>query len=275
MSGIGLHWRYKAHDTGKQDSCFKIITLVSKVRLMKMKQCIWMGIIAGLMTSCSVYSLGLPNALQPPGTYSAGKGAAGVRPSVLFPEGADFKIGLTDNVQLSGLACAQQSQVRDFEGGLLFNISGEHKPEGNNVTVIAFGGGANIGHHINTGTTTIGRDYTETDSISGPTYYIYEGWYPGFQINRLFGITLPLRIYELFGYYQYYQDITGSNPANVTSPLQIQGAAFVPEVDFCFDWVHINATLGFSVPLQFYESSTNPVIVYLLPNISAGVYYKW
>ncbi len=250
-------------------------SLVLLFRKLTVRKYAGWGIALFLMTSCSVYSVGLPNTLQPPGTYSAGKGAAGLRTSVLFPEGADFKVGLTDNVQLSGIASAQQDEVQDYEAGLLFNISGEHTSRGNNLTVISVGGGVNIGHDVPTGTTHYGSTYTETDSISGPTYYIYEGWYPGFQFTDHFGMTVPLKIYELFGYYQYYQDITGYKPATMTSQLQIQGAAFVPEVDFCFDWTHINATLGLSVPLQFYESSTNPVIVYLLPNISAGVYYKW
>lgn len=246
-------------------------------RYVKKGLSLWCCIFLFLLTSCSVYELKLPNTLQPPGTYSAGKGAIGARTSILLPEGADFKIGLTDHIQLSGIASADGMPDQSFEGGLLINLRDSPEKLGTYLTVFAVGGGANIAYRVHTGSTTIFSDTTTQDNISGPTYHFYEGWYPGFQFTRHVGLNLPLRIFEFFGNYQYYETTSGTtSTTTTTTPLSISGAAFVPEIDLCFDWTHINMDIALSTPVWFYnESSPAPVFLYVPINVSCGVYYTW
>ncbi|MCL4558050.1 MAG: hypothetical protein M1491_05380 [Deltaproteobacteria bacterium] len=228
-----------------------------------------------LASSCSIYTVVMPNALQPPGTYSAGKGEIGARTFLLLPEGGDFKIGLSDRVQLSGIATAYGSRSQVYGGGLLLNAGDTRNTRSSTyLAVFALGGGVNVGSRVNTGSFGIGGT-TNNYFIFGPTSFVYEGWYPGFKLGEHFGINIPVRIFELFGNYQYTTISSGTtNTTTTTVPLWIATYAFVPELDLDFEWTHIGLDLGISLPLQFHESKS-PVLLLVEPDVSGGLYYKW
>ena len=54
-----------------------------------------------LATSCQ--PLFFPNTLAPAKPYSVGKGEVGIRSFNFAPLGADFKVGITNNIQVSGI----------------------------------------------------------------------------------------------------------------------------------------------------------------------------
>ena len=227
------------------------------------------------VASCSIYSVTMPNALQSPGTYSAGKGEVGARSYLWLPEGGDVKIGLSDHIQLSGIITSQGPNVQVYEGGLLFNArNSNNKGSGTYLTVFAFGSGVDRGTGVNSGSYSL-KDYKSSSFISGNAFYLYEGWYPGFKFGEHFGITIPMRVYELSGDYQYTTTSSGSTATTTTTaPLNITTCAFVPELDLDVEWTHIGLNVGWSIPLQFYESNS-PVLLWMLPDLSAGLYYKW
>ena len=55
-----------------------------------------------ITTSCR--PMILPNTLAPAKPYSAGNGEVGIRTIAYVPIGIDFKLGVTDNIQIGGIA---------------------------------------------------------------------------------------------------------------------------------------------------------------------------
>ncbi len=233
-----------------------------------------------LASSCSVYNVTMPNALQSPGTYPAGKGEIGVRSALALPVGGDFKLGLSDHLQIAGIASVQEPHEQVYEGSIVVNAGdADSKSPRIYLATFALGGGVFRGSGVKTGSFTTnnysGNSIHDDYSISGGTTFLYEGWYPGFQVSEHVGISLPVRMYELFGNYDYSTTATSKSGVTTTTvPLWIKTFAFVPELDCDFGWTHVGLDLGISLPLQFYETSS-PVLLLMMPDLSMGLYYKW
>ncbi|MGC8578961.1 MAG: hypothetical protein ACP5T7_00370 [bacterium] len=206
--------------------------------------------IIAIIASCQ--PVFFPNTLAPAKTYSTGKGEVGIRTLYIVPYGADFKIGLTKKIQVSGIVYPLNvvSGKGIYEGSIQYNAEPSEKDK-----------------------------YLHIFSVGGGIYcsqmnYIYEGYYPGFSLNSHISVSLPLRLYEFMGYYncsKYVCSPTGSG----AQPLEkYQGAGFVPEMDWGFDWVYVALRIGLSIPIQFWESA-NPEPVVILPVLSIGLYGKW
>ncbi len=200
------------------------------------------------ISSCTSITI-LPNTLAPVDTYKTGKGEIGIRSIYYVPYGADFKVGITDNIQLSGIV-----YPGIYEGSLQINTSNAGTDK--YLHIFSIGGGVYL------------RPFFSLITSKNQTNYIYEGYYPGFKITDHISVSLPLRLYEFIGHYNYF-------PLNLPPMVgKYQGAAFIPEMDWSFDWTHFSSRVGISMPIQFWESA-NPEKVWALPMISAGLYYKW
>lgn len=214
-----------------------------------------------VMTSCATPSpIAFPTAMNPSNTYRAGKGEVGGRLS--YSSGGDVKIGITDNIQVLGIACPVDifsTNMTMYEAGIQINAA----PHEMNKYLHIFGIGA--------GTFVESRTYPGDNN---QTNYVYEGYYPGYKLMNHISLNFPLRLYEFEGRYNcYYPEAcprtTGAKPME-----RYQGATFVSEVDWCFDWTHLALRLGLSSPLQFWESA-NPHPVIVLPSFAYALYYKW
>ena len=203
------------------------------------------GWFVSLTTSCQ--PMILPNTLAPAKPYSAGNGEVGMRTIAYVPIGIDFKLGVTNNIQIGGIAL----------GGIIYegNVQINAEPSEQDKYWYVFGAGGGV--------------YTAGDL---QTNYIYQGYYPGFSLSNHSYISFPLRLYEFVGRYNCGRD---SCPGRGAEPMErFQGAVFVPEMDWSHDWTHIGFRLGVSQPIQFWESSS-PETIIILPDFSVGLYYKW
>ncbi len=224
------------------------------------KPVLFVLILLPFISSC--HPILLPNTLAPANTYKAGKGEIGIRSIYYIPQGADFKLGITDNIQLSGVAYPDI-----YEGSLQINTSntGVNKY----LHIFSIGGGVYLGNtSSNCSTNNSGETCLQVSG--GQTNYIYEGYYPGFRLSSRISVSLPLRLYEFIGRYNYI-GIGTTMPATLE---KYRGAAFIPEMDWSFDWEYVGLRIGISMPIQFWESA-NPEPLWILPMASAGLYYKW
>lgn len=210
-----------------------------------------------IMTSCQ--TMFFPNTLAPAKTYSTGKGEVGIRTFYIVPSGADFKVGVTDEIQVSGIFYPINilSGAGVYEASLQMNMDpSEHDKY---LHIFGVGGGAYVTTKATTGS-------------NNQANYVYEGYYPGFVLTDHISVSLPLRMYEFMGRYNCLED---QCPRPGAKPLErYQGAAFVPEMDWCFEWRYVALRFGLSMPIQFWESY-NPETVIILPDLSAGLYGKW
>lgn len=200
----------------------------------------------------------LPNTLAPAKPYNAGKGEIGIRTMYVVPTGLDFKVGVTDAVQIAGIAMFpinSESGGGLYEGSMQINTSpAEHDKY---LHIFGIGGGVNMVTYI---------------KGSSQANYIYQGYYPGFALTDRVSISFPLRMYEYIGRYSCSQD---QCPGNGARPLErYESAAFIPEMAWSADWTYVALRLGLSIPIQFWESA-NPATVVILPMFSAGLYGKW
>jgi len=231
-----------------------------------------------IIASCQ--PLFFPNTLAPAKPYSEGKGEAGIRSFNSAPLGADFKVGITNNVQISGIASPFHSNKEtniyyNYEGSIQINPNPSEKDR--NFNIFSIGGGVFMSPAIipkqSKQCCQSGHGNTQTD-------YIYEGYYPGHKMSDHVSISFPLRLYEFLGHYQYISMVSFIGPSNTitsttTSSLtRFQGAAFVPEIDLCFDWSHVALRFGINAPIQFWENY-NPIPVIAFPTFSGGLYGKW
>ena len=218
---------------------------------------LFIGCFVTVIASCPS-PIFFPNALNPSKTYSAGKGEVGGRLSETL--GGDFKIGITDEIQVSGIAYPINdiSSFTMYEAGIQINTAPHEKDKYLHI----FGIGA--GTYVHTKTNVSGNNQTN---------FVYEGYYPGFTLMNHISINFPLRLYEFEGRYNCFGD--GCPHTIGAEPLQrYQGAAFVSEMDWCFDWTQLGLRLALSVPVQFWESA-NPQPVIILPSAAYALYYKW
>ena len=222
-----------------------------------------LGYFVSIITSCSYQPIFLPTTLAPAKTYSAGKGEAGIRSFFLIPDGADFKVGITNNIQLSGITYPINgvNGAGVYEGSLQCNID----PSEHDTYLHIFGIGGGI--------------YYSTKAVSfsnSQMNYIYEGYYPGLVLANHVSINFPLRLYEYMGRYNCTYDVCPSSiPGQGAQTLEhYWGVGFVPEMDIGFDWTYVAFRLGLSVPVEMTEGN-NPERVILFPNLSTGFYGKW
>ena len=228
-----------------------------------------------LATSCQ--PLFFPNTLAPAKPYSVGKGEVGIRSFNFAPLGADFKVGITNNIQVSGIASPFHSNKEtdiyyNYEGSVQINPHPSEKERDFNI--FSIGGGVFMSPAI------IPKHYDQYGHGNTQTDYIYEGYYPGHKMSDHVSISFPLRLYEFLGHYQYIKMVSFIGPSHTitstttSSLVRFQGAAFVPEMDLCFDWSHVALRFGINTPIQFWENY-NPITVVAAPTFSGGLYGKW
>jgi len=212
-----------------------------------------------IIASC--HPIFLPTTLAPAKPYSSGKGEVGIRTLYIIPDGADFKVGITKKIQISGIVYPINTigGAGIYEAGVQINTD----PSEHDKYLHIFGTGGGIYY------TTLA-----TSGSNSQTNYIYQGYYPGFSLTNHISVSLPLRLYEFMGRYNCSLDVCPSFNEGSRPLERYQGAAFIPEMDWSFDWTYIALRVGLSMPIQLWESS-NPEPVIIIPNLSAGLYGKW
>lgn len=231
-----------------------------------------------VLASCQ--SIFFPNTLAPAKTYNAGNGEAGIRSFNFAPPGGDFKIGITNNIQISGIISPfhfenETDILSNYEGSIQINPNPSEKNM--NFHIISIGGGVFMGP-ANYWKESVGNYEGHGNS---QTDYVYIGYYPGRKISSHVSVSFPLRIYEFIGHYQYisttifYRIPSHTTTSTTTSSLaRFQGTAFVPEVDWSFDWKYVGFRFGINTPITCCENY-NPITVVAAPAFSAGLYGKW
>ncbi len=217
------------------------------------------------ITACAnMLFMNVPNTLTSPNTYHAGKGEIGIRTFYYIPYAADFKVGITDHVQLSGMATDNNS----YDASIVVNLQDNEKRF--NLTTFGIGGGL------------YGSGFSQEDaswfdsSIDdvykyGPSYYIYAGWYFGIRFNEHISLSIPVRFLVLNGTYDYYVAYN-----NTTAPGRYMVEAVIEEADWSFDWRYFGMKVGINLPYSIHQdANAGGVVVIFIPGIESGIYFKW
>ncbi len=221
-----------------------------------------LGISLTITACANMLMLNVPNTLTSSNTYQAGKGEVGVRVLYYIPYAADFKLGITDHVQLSGMATSNNS----YDAGIQINLQNNKKIF--NPAMFGIGGGV-YGMGFSQEDTSL-FDSSIVDAFKyGPAYYIYSGWYPGIRFNEHISLSIPLRFIVLTGTYEYYEVYNNS-----TTPGSYTVEAAIFEEDWSFDWRYIGMRVGINLP-QIIRQNKSDVVIIFIPGIESGIYFKW